>query len=42
MLEQAISHLIEVDYIGAINITDLVSRGILPSGLTNTIQRNNP
>jgi len=26
---------IEVDYIGAINITDLVSRGILPSGLTN-------
>ena len=27
---------IEVDYIGAINITDLVSRGILPSGLTNS------
>ena len=27
---------IEVDYVGAINITDLVSRGILPSGLTNT------
>ena len=26
---------IEVDYVGAINITDLVSRGILPSGLTN-------
>ena len=26
---------VEVDYIGAINITDLVSRGILPSGLTN-------
>jgi hypothetical protein len=26
---------IEVDYMGAINITDLVSRGILPSGLTN-------
>ena len=26
---------IEVDYIGAINITDLVSRGILPSGLTD-------
>ena len=26
---------IEVDYIGAINITDLVSRGILPQGLTN-------
>ena len=25
----------EIDYIGAINITDLVSRGILPSGLTN-------
>jgi hypothetical protein len=25
----------EVDYIGAINITDLVSRGILPSGLSN-------
>ena len=25
---------IEVDYIGAINITDLVSRGILPQGLT--------
>lgn len=27
---------IEVDYMGAINITDLVSRGILPSGLTNS------
>jgi hypothetical protein len=27
---------IDVDYIGAINITDLVSRGILPSGLTNS------
>lgn len=27
---------IEVDYIGAINITDLVSRGILPSGLTDS------
>ncbi len=27
---------IEVDYIGAINITDLVSRGILPSGLTES------
>jgi hypothetical protein len=26
---------IEVDYMGAINITDLVYRGILPSGLTN-------
>jgi len=26
---------IEVDYIGAINITDLVSRDILPSGLTD-------
>ena len=26
---------IEVDYIGAINIADLVSRGILPSGLTD-------
>lgn len=26
---------IEVDYMGAINITDLVNRGILPSGLTN-------
>lgn len=26
---------IEVDYIGAINITDLVSRGILPSGLSD-------
>lgn len=26
---------IEVDYIGAINITDLVSRGILPSDLTD-------
>ncbi|MDI9503784.1 MAG: hypothetical protein QM205_02435, partial [Bacillota bacterium] len=26
---------IEVDYMGVINITDLVSRGILPSGLTN-------
>jgi len=27
---------IEVDSIGAINITDLVNRGILPSGLTNS------
>ena len=27
---------IEVDYMGAINITDLVSRGILPSGLTDS------
>jgi hypothetical protein len=27
---------IEVDYMGAINITDLVYRGILPSGLTNS------
>ena len=27
---------IEVDYMGAINITDLISRGILPSGLTNS------
>lgn len=26
---------IEIDYIGVINITDLVSRGILPSGLTD-------
>lgn len=26
---------IEVDYMGAINITDLVSRGMLPSGLTD-------
>jgi len=26
---------IEVDYIGAINITDLVSRGMLPSGLSD-------
>lgn len=26
---------IEVDYIGAINISDLVSRGMLPGGLTN-------
>jgi lysophospholipase L1-like esterase len=26
---------IEVDYMGAINITDLVTRGILPSGLTD-------
>ena len=26
---------VEIDYIGAFNITDLVNRGILPSGLTN-------
>lgn len=31
---------IEVDYMGAINISDLVSRGILPSGLTDAQYTN--